>query len=84
MKPILEELHHQTEGIEQDKSLSRDERLAKVRPYRYKANAQIRAILREDQQKALDLYLRGPHQEVHGNLVAQHHRYNRPRDKEPC
>ena len=35
--PILQELHDAQQKIVEDKSLSREERLAKVRPQRYKA-----------------------------------------------
>jgi Spy/CpxP family protein refolding chaperone len=66
--PILRALHDATQKIVQDKSLSRDERLAKVRPQRYKANEQIREILSDDQKKKHDQYLQGPHSEMHGNL----------------
>jgi Spy/CpxP family protein refolding chaperone len=66
--PILQELHDATQKLVQDKSLSRDECLAKVRPRRYKANEQIREILSDDQKKKLDQYLQGPHSEMHGNL----------------
>lgn len=68
IKPILKELHEATEKLAQDKSLSREERLAKVRPQRYKADEKIRAILNDDQKKKLDQYEQGPHSEVHGNL----------------
>jgi Spy/CpxP family protein refolding chaperone len=68
IKPILQELHDATLKIVQDKSLSREERLAKVRPQRYKADKQIREILSDDQKKKLDQYLQGPHPEMHGNL----------------
>jgi hypothetical protein len=66
--PILQELHDGTLRIVRDKSLSREERLAKVRPERDKANQQIREILSDDQKKKLDQYLRGPHPEMHGDL----------------
>jgi Spy/CpxP family protein refolding chaperone len=66
--PILQELHDATQKLVQDKSLSREERLAKVRPQRYKADKQIREILSDDQKKKLDQYLQGPHSEMHGNL----------------
>jgi hypothetical protein len=51
-----------------DKTLSRDERLAKVRPWRYDADKRIHAVLNEDQKKKLDQYEAGPHSEMHGNL----------------
>jgi len=66
--PILRELHDATQKLVQDKSLSREERLAKVRPQRYKADKQIREFLSDDQKKKLDQYLQGPHPEMHGNL----------------
>ena len=66
--PILQELHDATQKIVEDKSLSREERLAKVRPQRYKADKQIREILSDDQKKKLDQYLKGPHPEMHGSL----------------
>lgn len=68
IKPILQELHDATEKIVQDESLSRDERLAKVRPWRYKTDKKIREILNDDQKKKLDQYEQGPHPEMHGSL----------------
>ena len=68
MKPILQKLHDATQKLVQDKSLSREERLAKVRPQRYRADKQIREFLSDDQKKKLDQYLQGPHPEMHGNL----------------
>ncbi|MGC2659530.1 MAG: hypothetical protein WA324_16355 [Bryobacteraceae bacterium] len=68
IKPILQELHDATLKIVEDKSLSRDERLAKVRPQRYKADKLIREVLSEDQKKSLDQYEQGPHPEMHGSL----------------
>jgi Spy/CpxP family protein refolding chaperone len=68
IKPILQELHDATLKIVEDKSLSHEERLAKVRPQRYKADKQIREILSDDQKKKLDQYLQGSHPEMHGNL----------------
>ena len=66
--PILQELHDATQKLVQDKSLSREERLAEVRPHRYKADKQIREFLSDDQKKKLDRYLQGPHPEMHGSL----------------
>ena len=68
IKPILKELHDTTEKIAQDKNLSHEERLAKVRPQRYKADERIRAILNDDQKKKLDQYEQSPHPDMHGNL----------------
>ena len=68
IKPILEDLHDATVKISQEKNLSREERLAKVRPMRYKAHDQIRAILNDEQKKKFEEYMQGPHPEMHGNL----------------
>lgn len=68
IKPILKDLHDATEKLMQDKSLSSQERLARVRPERYKADERIRADLNEEQKKKLDEYERGPHSEMHGTL----------------
>lgn len=66
--PVLQELHDATQKVVQNKRLSREERLAKVRPQREKADKRIRAVLNEDQKKKLDRYEQGPHSEMHGNL----------------
>lgn len=68
IKPILESVHQATMKLEQDQSLSREERLAKVRPLRMKAHDRIQKILNDDQRKKLELYMQGPHPEMHGNL----------------
>jgi len=68
IKPILEELRDATQKLVHDNSLSREERLAKVRPQRYKADKLMREVLSDDQKKKLDQYLHGPHGEMHGNL----------------
>jgi len=69
IRPIVQALHDATEKLAQDKSLSHEERLAKVRPQRHKADEQIREILTDDQKKKLDSYEHGPHPEMHGNLT---------------
>jgi hypothetical protein len=69
IRPILKELHGVTEKLAEDNSLSHEERLAKVRPQRHKADEQIREVLSDYQKKKLDAYLRGPHPEMHGNLT---------------
>lgn len=68
IKPILSDLHRATEKLMQDKSLSQEERLAKVRPERYKADEKMRARLSDEQKKKLDQYEQGPHSEMHGDL----------------
>jgi Spy/CpxP family protein refolding chaperone len=66
--PILQKLHDTQQKLMQDKSLSREERLAKVRPQRHKADKLIREIVSDRQKNKLDQYLQGPHPEMHGNL----------------
>jgi Spy/CpxP family protein refolding chaperone len=68
IKPILQDVYDATVKISQHQSLSRDERLARVRPMRYKAHDQISAILTDEQKKKLEEYMQGPHPEMHGNL----------------
>jgi hypothetical protein len=66
--PILQELHDVTQKLVQDKSLSREQRLAKVRPHRYKTDKQIRKILNHEQKKKLDQLEHESHPELHGNV----------------
>jgi hypothetical protein len=68
VKPILQQLHDATENVMRDQTLSREERLAKVRPQRQMADNKMRAILNDGQRKKLDQYEQGPHREVHGPL----------------
>ncbi len=68
IKPILQQLHDATQNIMDDETLSREERLAKVRPLRQLADKKIREILSAEQKEKLDQYELGPHREVHGTL----------------
>ena len=68
VRPILQQLHDATENVMQDQSLSREQRLAKVRPQRRMADKKMRAILSDEQGKKLDQYEQGPHGEMHGTL----------------
>jgi Spy/CpxP family protein refolding chaperone len=68
IKPILQELHDASLKLMQDKSMSHEDLLSKVRPLRMNADKKIREILSDDQKKKLDQYLQGPHSEMHGNL----------------
>jgi hypothetical protein len=68
VRAILKGLHSATEKIARDKTLSQQQRLAKVRPERYRADQEMREVLNEDQKKKLDQYEAGPHGEMHGNL----------------
>ena len=71
IKPILQDLHDATVKIIADKSLSREERLAKIKPRRYETDKRIRAFLNDDQKKKLDQFEQEPHPEMHGNLSSQ-------------
>lgn len=66
--PILQRLRDTQQALVQDKSLSSEERLAKMRPHRYRANEDIREILTDTQKVKLDQYLQGRHPEMHGSL----------------
>ena len=55
VRPILRKLHDATEKLMQDEGLSREERLAKVRPLRMQADKKMRASLNDDQKKKLDV-----------------------------
>jgi Spy/CpxP family protein refolding chaperone len=66
--PILQRLREIQQALVEDKSLSREERLARMRPHRYKANEDIREILTDPQKAKLDQYLQGSHPEMHGDL----------------
>ena len=68
IKPILQELHDATVKLVDDKSLSQEERLAKVRPLRYGADKKMRAVLSEYQKKKLDQFEQEAHPEMHGSL----------------
>jgi hypothetical protein len=68
IKPILQDLHDATLKFVGDKTLAADERLAKVRPLRYKADMKIREILNDVQKKRLDQFEQEPHPELHGGV----------------
>jgi len=68
IKPILQELHNATEKLVQDKSMSSEDRMDKVRDSHYKADKKIRGILNDDQKKKLDQLESEPHSELHGDV----------------
>jgi len=68
VKPILQEMHDDTQKFLQDESMSRDERMDNVRACRYKADKEIRKILSDEQKKKLDQLDQEPHPELHGNV----------------
>lgn len=68
VKTILDQLHDATVKIVEEKSLTHDQKVAKVRPWRYDTDKKIRAILTDDQKKRLDQFEHEPHPEMHGSL----------------
>jgi len=68
IKTILQKLHDATQQLTQNESMSREERLGKVRACLYKADKEIREVLNDDQKKRLDQVEQEPHPELHENL----------------
>ena len=62
VRPILREMHDSMGKIEQDQSLTDDERKAQKHAAFMKADSQIRPILNDDQKKTLDQL----EQQMHG------------------
>ncbi len=67
--PIIKDLHDATLKLMEDKSLSQEERLNRIRPVRLDTDKKLREILNEEQKKKLDAYEHGPHDEMHGELT---------------
>jgi Spy/CpxP family protein refolding chaperone len=68
IKPVLQDLHDGTQRLMDDQTQSRDERMAHVRPLRYKADKQIREVLNGDQKKKLDQLEQQSGAELHGDV----------------
>jgi len=66
-RPIIQEMHDATEKVMQDRSLTREERHARVRPIREKADQKLRVLLTDDQKKKLDELERALHAQMHGD-----------------
>jgi Spy/CpxP family protein refolding chaperone len=54
IKPMIQEMQDATEKVMDDKSLSGEERRARMRPIRNKADRDVRGVLNDDQKKKLD------------------------------
>jgi hypothetical protein len=67
--PIIKDLHDATLKLMEDKSLSQEERLNRIRPLRLNTDKKLREILNDEQKKKLDAYEHGPHDEMHGELT---------------
>jgi protein CpxP len=68
IRPIFAQLDDLQAKLMADSTLTQEERLEKIRPARYKAANQIRAVLTDEQKPKFEAYLAGPHPEMHGNL----------------
>lgn len=68
IRPILTQLDDMQAKLMADATLTQEERLEKIRPARYKAADQIRAVLTDEQKPKFEAYLAGRHPEMHGNL----------------
>jgi Spy/CpxP family protein refolding chaperone len=67
VRPILQEMHDSMQKVEDDQTLSHDERMADLRPIHSKADKEIREVLNDDQKKKLDLLEQQSHADFHGN-----------------
>ena len=54
LKPILEDQRKQMEAIQNDSSLSREDRMSKMQALRQSSDTQIKGVLNDDQQKSFD------------------------------
>ena len=70
IKPILQEMQDTSMKVMHDESISREERMDKVRACREKADKKAREILTDEQKKKLDQLESEPHPEMHGNVGA--------------
>ena len=64
VRSSLEDQHKQMEQIRSDSSLSRNDRISKMKGIRDSTNAQIKAVLNDDQQKKFD-EMQQKHQKRH-------------------
>ena len=67
LKPILQEMQGTSQKLMQDETMSRDERMNKVRACRDKADKKAREFLSDEQKKKLDQLEAEPHPELHGD-----------------
>jgi len=54
VKPILVSEQHQMQGLRQDTTLTREDRMAKMQTIRSDSNAKIKAVLNDDQKKQFE------------------------------
>ena len=65
-RPILQQMHNDTQKIVEDKSLTQDEAAARMHPIFMKADKELREFLTDDQKKKLDVMEQQMHPEHHG------------------
>lgn len=70
-RPILQQMHDDSEQIMYDKSLTHDEAMARLHPIFMKADKALREFLTVDQKKKLDAMEQQMHPEMHGNTSPQ-------------
>jgi Spy/CpxP family protein refolding chaperone len=75
-RPILQEMHDGSQKLEDDQSLTADQRHEGMAPVFMKADKALREILTDDQKKKLDdleaQMHGGPHDNPHGTTAAPH------------
>lgn len=64
-RPILQQMHDDSQTIADDKSLSHDEAMARMHPIFMKADKALREFLTDDQKKKLDVMEQQMHPDVH-------------------
>lgn len=67
IKPMLQEMHDASAKVEDDQTLSPEERQAGLKPVRMKADKEIRTVLTDDQKKKLDQMEQESHMDLHGS-----------------
>jgi hypothetical protein len=70
-RPILQEMHDDSEKIMDDKSLSHDEAMARMHPVFMKADKALREFLTDDQKKKLDEMEQQMHPQQHESTPPQ-------------
>lgn len=67
VRPILQQMHDGSQKLDDDPSLTPEQRQAGMRPLIMKADKEIRGILNDDQKRKLDDLEAQMHPGVHGN-----------------
>ena len=67
IKPILEDRQKKMESLHSDTSLSREDRMTKMRSIMDESNGKIRDVLNDDQKKQFDDMQKHSHDRMHGH-----------------